>query len=338
MNVLIDINHPAHVHYFRNLYNRLEREGNKVIVVSRNKEIEQELLLQYKIPFISRGKGAFSVLGKIFYHIYAVFVLLKIMRKHKIDKIISFMHPYGAQAAWLLRKESIIFSDTEHANLHHKLTIPFATEVHTPKCFERDLGSKHFRFNSFMEMSYLHPNYFEPESSVLDHLNLKDGKPLTIIRFVSWQAVHDIGQAGITKEEKIKLVKKISEVSNVFVSSEGELPDEIKRYELNIDKTKMHSLLHYANLFIGESATMASESALLGTPALYVSNLKCGTLNLLDSKYGIVFNFDENSRSLDDATKKAISILSEEKTRYRAIRQNILNENIDTSEYIYNQI
>lgn len=337
MNILIDINHPAHVHYFRNLYKRLIYEGHKVVVVSRNKEIEQELLSRYEIPFISRGKGAFSVVGKLFYHFYAVAVLLRIIRKHKIDKVISFMHPYGAQAAWLLRKKSILLSDTENANLHHKMSVPFATEVHTPKCFEKDLGKKHYRFNSFMELSYLHPNYYTPEPSVLDQLELKSDKPTTIVRFVSWGAVHDIGHAGITKEDKIRLIQKLSEISNVFISSEGELPVEIKKYELNIDKIKMHSLLHYAELFIGESATMASESAMLGTPAIYLDDEGRGYTNYLEKEYKIVFNFKENSNEVKGALNKAVEIL-DSSVDYLEISKRIHQNSLDTTEYIYKRV
>ncbi len=37
-------------------------------------------------------------------------------------------------------------------------------------------------------------------------------------------------------------------------------------------------LLAYATLFIGEGATMASECAVLGTPAIYVNSLQLGYL------------------------------------------------------------
>ena len=33
MNILIDINHPAHVHLYRNVYTMLVEHGNKVLVV-----------------------------------------------------------------------------------------------------------------------------------------------------------------------------------------------------------------------------------------------------------------------------------------------------------------
>ena len=36
----------------------------------------------------------------------------------------------------------------------------------------------------------------------------------------------------------------------------------------------MHNALKYASLFVGEGATMASECAILGTPAIYVNSLK----------------------------------------------------------------
>ncbi|MEP1305341.1 MAG: DUF354 domain-containing protein [Balneola sp.] len=337
MNILIDINHPAHVHYFRNVYHKLVAEGNKVIVVSRNKEIEQELLSQYNIQFISRGEGAFSVVGKFLYQAYAVTKLLGIIRKYKIDRVLSFMHPYGAQAAWMLRKKSILFSDTENANLHHKMSVPFATEVHTPVCFERDLGVKHHRFNGFMELSYLHPDFFTPSNLVLDSLQYDKSKPITVIRFVSWGAVHDIGHTGIQKEDKIELVRRLSEVSNVFISSESELPNELKRYSLNIDKTQIHNLLFHSSLFIGESATMASESAMLGTPAIYLDNEGRGYTNFLENEYQIVFNFKENSEQVSKAIQQALAILKGNKD-YSKIREHILKESINTSEYIYNQI
>lgn len=337
MNILIDINHPAHVHYFRNVYHKLVANGNKVIVVSRNKEIEQELLSQYKIEFIGRGEGAFSVIGKFLYQAYAVTKLFRLIRKHKIDKVLSFMHPYGAQAAWLLKRKSILFSDTENANLHHKMSVPFATEVHTPACFERNLGEKHFRFNGFMELSYLHPDYFTPNSLVLDSIVYEKSKPITVIRFVSWGAVHDIGHTGIKKVDKVDLVKRLSKLSNVFISSESELPQELKSYALNIDKTQIHNLLYHSALFIGESATMASESAMLGTPAIYLDNEGRGYTNFLENEYQIVFNFKEDSENVKKATRKAIEIL-EGKKDFSRIREKILEKSINTSEYIYNQV
>ena len=60
---------------------------------------------------------------------------------------------------------------------------------------------------------------------------------------------------------KRRIVKKISKYAKVFISSEGELPDELIKYKIHIKPEYMHHALSQASLFYGESATMAAESA-----------------------------------------------------------------------------
>jgi len=55
MKILLDIGHPAHVHYFKNFIKIMEDKGHQFLITSRNKEIEHHLLKQYKIAFKSRG-------------------------------------------------------------------------------------------------------------------------------------------------------------------------------------------------------------------------------------------------------------------------------------------
>jgi predicted glycosyltransferase len=57
----------------------------------------------------------------------------------------------------------------------------------------------------------------------------------------------------------------------VFISSESRLPEELSPYNLPISVDKMHHLMAFANLYIGESATMASECAVLGVPAIFIA-------------------------------------------------------------------
>ncbi|WP_317174575.1 DUF354 domain-containing protein [Aquiflexum lacus] len=56
MKILIDINHSAHVHYFRNFYKIMSKKCHKNLFVLRNKEIEHRLLSSYGIPFKDKGK------------------------------------------------------------------------------------------------------------------------------------------------------------------------------------------------------------------------------------------------------------------------------------------
>ena len=337
MTLLFDLNHPAHVHYFRNCISRLSKEGHNVVVVSRNKEIEHELLKSFDISFISRGRGADSFIGKVGYHIYAVSKLMNIIRRAKVDIVISFMHPYAAQAGWLTNTKSLVFSDTEIASLHHKLTIPFATEVHTPFTFTKELGRQHRRFPGFMETAYLHFNHFEPKKTILNTLGVESEEPYILFRFVSRKSLHDIGHSGVKTKQKIELVEELAKKHKVFISSELELPKQLQKYSLEINKKDIHQIIYFAKLVIGESATMAAESALLGTPVIYIDNEGRGYTDYLAEKYDIIHRVKESKKGLDLAILKAEEIMSGN-VDYKLVREKVLNESINTSDYIFEQI
>ena len=63
MNILIDINHPAHVHLLRNVYKMLVEDGNKVYVAVKEIPSAMRLLDLYGIPYIIIGKKD-DTLGK----------------------------------------------------------------------------------------------------------------------------------------------------------------------------------------------------------------------------------------------------------------------------------
>ena len=62
----------------------------------------------------------------------------------------------------------------------------------------------------------------------------------------------------------------------VFISSESELPADLEPYRIHIPIEQMHHVQAAAALFVGESATMASESVCLGTPAIYIDQVGRG--------------------------------------------------------------
>ena len=340
MKILIDINHPAHVHYFRNFYEIMKEMGHEILVVSRNKEIEHRLLDLYGIPFVDRGRGRAGKYSKFFYLLYADLKLLGLALKFKPDLFINFLHPYPSHVARLLGKVSLVFSDTEHAKLHHQLTIPFATKVLTPSCYRVNLGRKQVRFNSYMELSYLHPNYFKPDPGVLKLLNVEKGEKFSIVRFVSWAAAHDFGHAGMSLENKRKAVTELSKHGRIFISAEGKLPADLEKFRINIPLNKMHDALYYSSLLFGESATMASEAAVLGTPAIFIDNDGRGYTDEEESKYELVSNFTESEADQERALHKALEILADEngKEKYRTMRNALLSDCIDTTRVMIDEV
>ena len=273
MRLLVDINHPAHVHYSKHIINDLIKRNHKVIVTARDRDPNFDLLKSENIEFINRGKGSNSMLGKALYFIQGDYQILKASIKHKPDLFLCFMSPYAAQVSRLLGKPCVVVDDTEHAKLHDKFTYPFCSTILTPESFYRDLGRKQIRFRSNLELNYLHPDRFKPDPGIFEMLGIERSQPYVVLRLVAWGGHHDVGHSGISEQVQKEIVNTLSEQYKVFVSSENPLPEYFKPYHVPLPTDKVHDLLYFASLFIGESGTMASESALLGTPVIYVNSL-----------------------------------------------------------------
>ena len=332
MRVIVDIGHPAHVHFFKNAIWNLEKKGHQVLVVSRDKDVVIELLNAYNIPHtvLSKVKK-----GKI-YLLEELFIreskLYKIARKFNPDLFIGILSPEAAHVAWALGKKSIIFNDTEHAELAQKMTYPFCDIICTPASFKKNVGPKQIRYRGYHEMAYLHPAYFSPNLEVLKELGVEAGETFVILRFTSWGAHHDVGQHGINN--KLPLIQELEKFGKVFISSEGQMAEEFDKYKIKVPSEKIHSLLYYATLCVGEGATMAVESAILGTPSIYVSSLagSMGNFSELEENYGLLFNYSNSEAAL----KKAVELLKdpELKKTWGLKRDALLRDKVDVTEFM----
>ena len=318
------------MHYFKFLIRDLEAKGHHFYITARDKEVVHSLLDAFNIKYTGRGKGASSLAGKILYLIRADLFLLSRAIKFKPDLFLSFASPYAAHVSRLLGKPHIALTDTENAPLGILSFAPFTKHILTPVSFEKDFGKKHIRFNSFMELSYLHPDHFKPDSSLLKKYGLT--KAFVIIRFVSWDANHDIKQTGFRAEDKIRLVRFLEKTHRVIISSESALPGELEKYRAMIRPEDIHSLLYHADLYIGEGATMASEAAMLGTPAIYVNTLTAGTIKE-QGKAGLVFRLTDYNA----IEGKIIEINPELPTgKFKKLRDKLLIDKINLSKYLTN--
>ncbi len=331
MKILLDIGHPAHVHYFYNFIKIMQNKKHNILVIARDKEVSQELLNAYNIDYRTRGKGRVGLVGKVLYLIKTNIVMLKQALLFKPDIFLSFGSPYLAQVSWVLRKAHIAFTDTEHATLTNYAFMPFSKNIITPAVFQNDLGKKHIKFNGFMEQCYLDEKYFTPSSNVHSLLDIEKDEKYIIVRFVSWGAVHDIGHSGLSDKSKIEIIDRLSKYHKLFISSEGELPEKFIPYRLNISPDKMHDVLANATLFLGEGATMASECAMLGTPAIYVNSLNAGTL-MTEERSESIFGFRDSIGVLE----KAIELLETPnlKNIFQENRKRLLKDTIDVTGFM----
>jgi predicted glycosyltransferase len=185
-------------------------------------------------------------------------------------------------------------------------------------------------YDGYHELAYLHPSRFSPDENIFSILNLDKNEPYIIIRFVSWDASHDIGQKGFSLAQKEKIIKTLSKKIKLFVSSENELPENLKSYKIKIPPERMHDALAFATLFIGEGSTMATECAILGTPSIYINSLEPLYIKEQEN-YGLLFNY----RKGDGILEKALDLLKDNKLKgeFYKRRNKMLSEKIDLTAF-----
>lgn len=339
MRILFDISDPADVHLFKNTIKRLHHDGHAIRVTAREKEVNALLLHHENIPFITRGAGSYSLFGKGLQLLWNDLFLIKQARDFCPDIIVGSHNPYVTHTGKMLGIPSLIFSDSEHAHLQNVLMYPFATHICIPACYYDPVKwSKVHRYNGYHSLSYLHPSYFTPDKSVLEEANIAPDEPYAVIRFIAWTANHDYGNWGIP--DKIQFVKELAKHVRVIISAEDDLPDVLKPFHLPVAPWRLHDLLYFATLYVGEGATIASESAVLGTHALYVNTMKVGYTIEQEKKYHLVTNFHDRQTDFSEILKKALSITQYpgQKEKCRARREQLLADTIDVTEFIVNTI
>ena len=298
MRILVLIGHPAHVHNFRHFISEMEKRGHVLKVLAVEKDISLKLLGIYKIDHTVIGANGVGFFEMGINMIKMEWRTYKIAKQFKPDLFVGRGSPILAHISSLYGKPYVSFSDTEHAKLIKYLSVPFMDAVLTPSSFTLDFGKKHIRYEGYKELAYLHPNRFTPNPAVLTELGLAEGDPFIIVRFVSWQASHDVGQYGI--HDKVGLVKALEQHGRVLITSEESLPPELQPYQIRVSAEKLHDLLYYATLYVGEGSTTASECAVLGTHAIYVNTLPLGYIAEEDEKYHLVSDF--SGRDCTDET------------------------------------
>ena len=336
MKIVIDIGHPAHVHFFKYFIGEMRARGHQVLITAAQKEINLDLLKSLEISYVYLGQVGKGLLGKLISLFVLNFKMYKAVKDFKPDLFMGIASIRAAQVSWLMGKKSIIFDDTEESPQEQWLYRPFSTEIYSPTCFKKNFGKNHKFYPGYHELAYLHPDRFEPRQEVVSSLGLKFDEKLFVIRFISWGAVHDIGHQGFSYEGKKELIKFLSQYGRVVITSEIPLLDEFEPYRLSICPTKIHDLLSYADLYVGEGATMASEAAVLGTPVIYMRTLVHGYLQELQDKYEILYSFKCEQRALKKI--KQILMQGDQETDWQLKRQRILDEKIDVTSFMLNLV
>jgi predicted glycosyltransferase len=219
--------------------------------------------------------------------------LIRIIRREKIDRAVSISGITTSFPARICRIPNVTFTDTEDAKISNFVAFPFTDVIYTPEFFLQSLGRKHRRYSGLHELAYLQGYDFEEGKKARQALGLP--ARYSIIRRIAFDALHDEGVSGFSEEELLKLVAHLKAAGEVFITSQSPLPSSLSAYRLDTPLEKIHAVLEGAQVFIGESPTMAVESSLLGTPAFLVSNRspRLGNMVHLERDYDLLRCFPD---------------------------------------------
>lgn len=339
MNILIDINHPAHVHMFRCFGHEMIERGHNVLFTIRDKEFEIKLLEAEGLPYVNLGRKRAGKISRVLFNLQCVCKVWRIARRFKADVFLSHGSIVAAYVARMMGKPAIAFEDTFNME-QVRMYLPFTSVVLTSDYEHPIRDAKVLKYPGYNELLYLHPHRFTPmkREEVCRLLGIEPRERYVLMRFVSWHATHDKGHKGVSFENKLEAVRQMNQYARVFISSESPLPTELATYKLPTVPEMIGHVMAHATLVFGESATMVSEAAMLGVPGIYLDNT--GRLYTRDQqqRYGLCWCYTESEVDQLSAISQAVSLLAQDpvslSTQMHAASSKLLSEKIDVTGWL----
>lgn len=345
LRVLFDVGSPAHVHVFRHALADLEWRGHETFVTSRENDDTVDLLDAYRIPHRSLSTRGGSLPGPAIETVARELRLLSVARRFDPDVVVSRLGPVPAHVSALLGCRYIAVSDTHIdpnllERLYHGITLPFVDTICVPENFDLDVADGKRRPMGFQELAYLHPQYFNPDPGVLERHDIDPEERFFVVRVAGGDASDDVRYEGLSLEGLRRLVHLLAEHGRVVISAEIELPSDLESRRLPPDPEDIHHLLHYADLYVGDSGTMSTEAAVLGTPAIR-TNTTVGdddetAFQELEHRYGLLRSFADEDDAIDTVEK----LLTQETVRihWRERRNRLVADQPDVTEQLVDTI
>jgi uncharacterized protein len=338
MNILIDIGHPAHVHLYRNLILALKERGHKFWISVKDVPASKRLLEAFHLPYIDLGKKKDTLFGKAANQLKYDYMLRKIVVNNQIDVGLgsSITIPHVSK---ITRMKSVVLDDDDD-RVQPLITFfshPFCDHLLSPDVLRGKRRKKSTIFyKGYHDLAYLHPRRFIPDETVLAAAGIKPDEMYFVMRFNAFKAHHDIGIQGLSLNNKRQLIDLLKRHGKVFITTEKDIDPEFAKYQLTLAPEKIHSLLYYATMFIGDSQSMTSEAAVLGTPALKCNSFagELSVPNELEQKYGLCYSFPPSN--FDSLLEKAIELITYPnlKEEWRQRQKRMLEDKIDVTAFM----
>lgn len=338
--IFFHFGHPAHYHLFVNSIHALSQKHR--IWVSYNDKDVLGHLINGALPVeqVIRLKSLNRVNNGIGLKVQFAqknWGLLKALIKVKPDIILGTQVIISLMGR-LTKTPNIIVNEDDFdviaktANLGY----PYADAILCPQvCRTGDFADKSVTYSGYHELAYLHPKYFTPEKlSIQDRINLKNS--FFLLRFAQLTAHHDTGKTGISAEIARRIISRLEKHGDVYITSERDLEPEFEKYRIAINPVDIHHALYYADMYIGDSQTMAAEAAVLGTPSIRFNDFvgRIGYLEELEHTYGLTYGI--KTAEPEKLFQKIDEFLETPnlKDEWQKRRQKMLKEKIDVTAFM----
>ena len=191
------------------------------------------------------------------------------------------------------------------------------------------------KYNSYQELAYLHPNHFRPDKSIVEKYFSSD-QDYFLIRFAKLTAHHDDGIKGINAEIAQKIIDVLEPYGKIYITSERELESQFEPYRINIDPIDVHHVMAFAQIYIGDSQTMAAESGVLGVPFVRFNDFvgRIGYLRELEDVYQLGYGVKTNEVDRLYSTVEELLNMKMRKEVFAERRQKMLSEKIDYAQFL----
>jgi hypothetical protein len=263
--------------------------------------------------------------------------VLRLVRHHKIDMMFGTSVAI-AHVSRVTRARSFVFcmDDRYYRPELPTLAYPFADKVVVPDCIRDRRMKNYLTHPSYHELAYLHPNHYQPDATILEEIGVQPGEPYFILRFVAWEAIHDIGKSGLSFEMKLKIIRTLEQHGKVFITSEGHVPDEIRPYLIKFSPHRIHHALNYATLLLSDGITMIREAAVLGVPSILCSPIsgKQSVVNELEHRYGLTYSYLPSEEEKFMAKIEELIRMPDLKATWQTRKDRMLKEKIDLAQFI----
>lgn len=339
MKILVYLGHPAHFHNYKNTIAALKAHGHEVEVLIKKKDILEDLLKNAGIPY-------HNILEEGRKNSKAGITLGILKRAWRLNRFCSKFHPDILTGSSVensligpLRHIPVINIGEDDASVvpnYARLTYPGASVILCPdtcECGKWD--KKAVKYPGYQELGYLHPENFTPREDVVSKY-FDPRQTYFLMRFSGLNAHHDVGVRGIDNTIAGNLVKILEPHGRVFITSERPLSPELEPYRISINPLDIHHVMAFADIYIGDSQTMAAEAGVLGVPFVRFNDFvgKIGYLNELERKYRLGFGIKpDNPEAMYDCLNNLL-MMTDRKDVFQKRRQLMLSEKINFATFL----